>query len=68
MDLVQAGWMASLVSAGWLLPVGAIRMLAYRTGEVDHTPGMRFVAVLALSLGAVAVVVFLVLSAVLLTR
>lgn len=62
MDLQHAAWAVSLVAAGWFLPVGAWRMLAHRSGQVDHTPGMRMVAVLALGLGIVAVVSFLVLT------
>jgi len=62
MDGVRLAWLIALVSAGWLLPVGAVRMLAYRSGDVDHTRGMRFVAIMALSGGAVAAVALVVLS------
>ena len=57
MTAAEAVWAASLVTAVVALPVGAIRMLAYRSGGVDHTRGMYGVALLALGLGAVALVV-----------
>lgn len=55
-------WAASGVCAFLLLPVGAIRMVAYRSGEVDHTPALRSVALLALGLGTAALVVFAALT------
>ncbi len=55
-------WSVSVVVFGWLLMVGVIRLLAYRSGQVDHDPGMRFVAVLALGLAAVAAATMLVLT------
>ena len=58
----QTAWVVSLVVAGGLLPVGAIRMLVYRSGEIDHTPTMRRVAVFALVGGGVALVVWAVLT------
>lgn len=64
MDLLHAAWAASLIAAGWLLPIGMWRMLAYRSGEVDHTPGMRMVAVIALGLGACAALVLIALTVV----
>lgn len=60
MGMVGAFWLATMVAV-WFLIVGAIRLLAYRAGT-DHTPGMGRVAKLALSLGAVAAVVALVLG------
>lgn len=67
MDALQTAWGVSFVAAGWLLVVGAIRMIAYRSGEVDHTPGMRGVALFTLAGGAVAAVVFVVLTIVIVT-
>jgi len=61
---LYAALAATLVVTVWLLPVGVIRMLAYRSGEVDHTPGMRNLAIVALALGAVSAVTCLVLAAV----
>lgn len=55
MDTLVALWIALITAAAWLLMVGAIRLLAYRTGT-DRTPGMASVAGVALGLGAVAAV------------
>lgn len=63
MSAVQIIWAVAGICALLLLPVGAFRMLAYRSGETDHTPALRFVALLALGLGALGFVVFLVLTA-----
>ncbi len=68
MSTLYAAWAATLVASGWLLGVGAIRLVAHRSGEVDHTRGMRNVAYLALGLGAVAAVSFVVLTVVITTR
>jgi len=62
MGPVSILWAASGIAAFMLLPVGAIRLLAYRAGDVDHTPAMRTVALLALGLGTVALAAFLLLS------
>lgn len=51
-------WAASGICAFLLLPVGAFRMLAYRSGEVDHSPQLRLVALLALGIGGLALVTF----------
>ncbi len=51
MDPLHAAWGVSLVVTLWALPMGFIRMLAYRSGEIDHTPTMRTAAWFALSLG-----------------
>jgi hypothetical protein len=58
MDTAQLVWGGSGIAAFLLLPVGAIRMIAYRSGQIDHTPTMRLVARLALGLGGVALAVF----------
>ncbi|HSE10452.1 MAG TPA: hypothetical protein VLB29_17455 [Nocardioidaceae bacterium] len=62
MSAVEALWAASGISAFLLLPVGAIRLLAYRSGEVDHTPALHAVALLAVGLGSGALLVFASLS------
>lgn len=62
MTPAQIAWVVSLVVAGGLLPVGVIRMLIYRSGEIDHTPTMRSVARFALITGGVALLVFLALT------
>lgn len=63
MSAVQVVWAVSGICALLLLPVGAFRLLAYRSGEVDHTPALRSVALLAVGLGALGFVVFAVLTA-----
>lgn len=63
MTVTQTLWLVSGVTAFMLLPVGAIRLLAYRSGEVDHTPALRAVALMAVGLGTLGLVLFLVLSA-----
>jgi hypothetical protein len=62
MSTAQTLWAVCAITAFLLLPVGAVRMVAYRSGEVDHTPALRAVAVLALGLGTVALVGFLALT------
>lgn len=52
-------WAVSGITALLLLPVGAFRMLAYRSGETDHTPTLRAVAVMALGVGGVAALLFI---------
>lgn len=61
-DAARLAWAVSLITALMLLPVGAMRMLIYRSRQVDHTKTHHFVAWLALGLGGVALVVFLVLT------
>lgn len=61
-----ASWLASIAAAVWLLAVGAIRILAYRSGT-DRNAGMRGVAVMALSLGAIAALIAVILSVILVT-
>jgi len=46
-----------------MLPVGIIRTVVYRSGEIDHTPTMRIVAAFALTTGLIALVALLALSA-----
>ncbi|MBA4609558.1 hypothetical protein H1W00_13815 [Aeromicrobium sp. Marseille-Q0843] len=65
---LYAALAATLIATGWLLPMGVIRMLAYRSGEVDHTKGMRNIAILALTLGIVSAVACLSLAAVVASR
>ena len=55
-------WAISGICALGLLPVGAIRMVAYRSGEVDHTPALHSVARLALGIGGAGFVVFVALT------
>lgn len=58
---LEAVWAVCGISAILLLPV-AFRMLAYRSGETDHTPTMHRVALLALGLGAAALLGFVALT------
>jgi hypothetical protein len=62
MSTTQVLWAVAGIVAFLLLPVGAIRMIAYRSQEIDHTPTLRNVAVFALALGGSAFVLFIVLS------
>jgi hypothetical protein len=62
MSPTQVLWAVTGIIAFMLLPVGAIRMIAYRSQEIDHTPTLRTVAVFALALGGGAFVVFILLS------
>lgn len=62
MSIDETVWAVSGVVAFLLLPVGAVRLVAYRSREVDHTPALRSVAVFALSLGGLALVVFLAMT------
>jgi hypothetical protein len=59
MSIAQALWVVCGIVAVLLLPVGAFRWVAYRSGETDHTPALRGVALMALGLGAVGFVAFL---------
>ncbi|HEU4513119.1 MAG TPA: hypothetical protein VFR87_08435 [Nocardioidaceae bacterium] len=63
MTTAQTLWAVCGIAAFLLLPVGAFRMLAYLSGEVDHTPAMRAVARMALVVGGVALAAFLGLTA-----
>lgn len=62
MSIAQALWAVSAIVAVLLLPVGAFRWVAYRSGETDHTPALRGVALMALGLGAVAFCAFAALT------
>jgi hypothetical protein len=68
MDPLVFAWVVALiVTVGGLFP-GAIRTLAYRSGQIDHTPTMRTAAIFAVALGLVGLVCLVALSVVLLTR
>lgn len=58
---------ALIVTVGGLFP-GAIRLLAYRSGEIDHTRTMWIAAMFAIGLGLLGLVCLIVLSVVLLLR
>lgn len=59
MSVAGVIWVASLIAALGLLPVGLLRLVAYRSGGVDHTAGLHLVARLALAGGALALLVFI---------
>lgn len=61
MDTLLALWIVCITGAAWLLTVGAIRLLAHRSGT-DRTPGMAAVAGVSLTLGAIAAVAAVVIG------
>ncbi len=65
---LYAALAATLVAAAWLLPVGFIRFLAYQSGSPDHTPGMRNIAIMALSLGGIALVAAIIFASMIAMR
>lgn len=67
MSNLQVWWGIALIVTLGTLPVGIIRTLVYRSGEIDHTPTMRKAAAFALSLGLAGLVALAVLSVVLAT-
>lgn len=58
MSTAQWVWAVSLLVTLASLPIGIIRMLAYRTGEVDRPGWLRNIAWLALGIGVSALLVF----------
>jgi len=68
MDGVVFAWSVALIVTAGTLPAGIVRTLAYRSGSVDHTPGMRMVAGVVLAIGMIALVCLAALSVVLLAR
>ncbi|HET6699435.1 MAG TPA: hypothetical protein VFG88_10135 [Nocardioidaceae bacterium] len=67
MSSLQLAWAASLLVVITALPMGAIRMVAYRSGEIDHSRTMLLAASVALSIGLVALLVLALTSVLLLT-
>lgn len=51
MTTAQLVWALALIVTLTMLPVGAMRMVIYRSRQIDHTPTHRFVAWLALVVG-----------------
>ncbi|MCK5891615.1 MAG: hypothetical protein P1U38_08775 [Aeromicrobium sp.] len=62
MDALEITWALSFIATAWFLPIGAIRMIAYASGDVDHTSGMRRLAVATLGTGLGAAIVLLALT------
>lgn len=61
MSGLETWWVISFMAAVWFVPVAAVRVLAYQSGQVDHTRTMRIVAMIAAGCALVSVnsVVFL---------
>lgn len=68
MDTLSVVTAAAALITGMTLPAGVWRVLAYRSGQVDHTPGMRNVAILALGLGVASAAVLVACVVLLATR
>lgn len=68
MDTLQLALGLSFLLTAWFVPIGSIRMIAYVSGQVDHTPGMRNLAIATLATGALAAITMLVLTFVVLAR
>lgn len=68
MSTVAYLWMVALAATMWLVPYTVVRVVAYRSGEVDHTPGMRKVATFSAVLAVVAVGSLVVLTVLLLAE
>ena len=62
MSGLEFAWCVALLATLCLLPVGVIRTVIYRSGEIDHTPAMRTVAMLVLVLGLVGLLAFVALT------
>lgn len=67
-DPLYIAWGLSFMAALWFLPMGAIRLMVYRSKEIDHTRGMQKVARTILSIGIVALVLFAILTVVMVVR
>jgi hypothetical protein len=59
---LQIAWGIALIVVLGALPMGLLRAVAYRSGEVDHTRTMLIAATVALGLGLAGLVCLLVLS------
>ncbi|HET6625380.1 MAG TPA: hypothetical protein VFG63_03235 [Nocardioidaceae bacterium] len=64
---LQILWGVGLLVTLAALPMGAIRMLAYRSGEIDHSPTMLTAAWVALGIGLLGLVILVVTSVLLLS-
>lgn len=68
MDPLTTSWVVALIVTVMALPVGIIRTVVYRTGDIDHTRTMRIAATFALTLGLVGLVALMALSLVIVAR
>ena len=55
MNGLETWWVISFMAALWFVPVAAFRVLAYQSGQVDHTRTMLIVATIAAACALVAV-------------
>ena len=62
MSGLQIAWGIALIVTFGALPVGILRTLVYRSGDIDHTRTMRIAATFALTLGLVGLVALVALS------
>ena len=68
MDTLEVLWGASLIIMLTALPMGLVRMVAYRSGERDHTETMLIALVVAMATGLLGLVGLVVTSFLLLVR
>ncbi len=68
MDALTFAWGVALIVTAGALPPGIIRTVAYRSGEIDHTPAMRTVAIVAMTIGLTGLVCLVALSIAILLR
>lgn len=68
MDPLVYFWAITLLAALWLVPYTMVRTLAYRSGQIDHTPTMKKVAIFSVTLTAIDVFALAVLSILILAR
>lgn len=68
MDVLYIAWGLTFMAALWFLPLGVIRLIIYRSREIDHTRGMQKVALTFVTIGVVALVLFGILTVVVLTQ
>jgi hypothetical protein len=59
---LQLVWARSLLVTLTALPVGLVRMVAYRSGEIDHQPTLLVAAMVGLALGLAGLVTLAVTS------
>ena len=68
MDTLTTWWVVALIVTAMALPVGIIRTVIYRTGDIDHTRTMRIAATFALALGLLGLLALVALSLVIVAR
>lgn len=63
MSTLEIAWGIALIVTLGALPVGILRTVAYRSGEIDHTRTMRIAATVALTLGLIGLIGLVALAA-----